>query len=147
MSTRPEIIVAPPQWWRQIAAFDREVFGADSWPEAVWHHELAFGQAHYRALVAPGDILVGVGALAPGIEAEILTIGIAANQRGRGYGKLLLDELLAIAKTHGAEAVFLEVRAGDPVAQGLYSGAGFEVVGRRKNYYHDDDALIMRKSE
>jgi ribosomal-protein-alanine N-acetyltransferase len=33
------------------------------------------------------------------------------------------------------------------VAQLLYASQGFEVVGRRRNYYHDpaEDALVMTK--
>jgi ribosomal-protein-alanine N-acetyltransferase len=39
----------------------------------------------------------------------------------------------------------LEVRESNRVAQALYAGFGFEVLGRRRAYYTDDgeDALIM----
>jgi [ribosomal protein S18]-alanine N-acetyltransferase len=42
--------------------------------------------------------------------------------------------------------VFLEVRADNPVAQGLYASRGFAVVGRRPRYYQPDgvDAIVMR---
>jgi ribosomal-protein-alanine N-acetyltransferase len=39
----------------------------------------------------------------------------------------------------------LEVRAGNVAAQSLYRRFGFEVVGRRRQYYRDpvEDALLM----
>ena len=65
--------------------------------------------------------------------------------RSCGLGGWLLDELLAIADGQGSESVFLEVRSRDDVAQSLYLGRGFKIVGGRKNYYHDDDAVVMRR--
>lgn len=143
--------VPRPGWASRIAAFDLLAFGADAWPVAVWMHELAGENASYLALIpdtpaitAIPDI-VAVGGVSHGIDAEILTIAVASAHRGLGLGGLLLDELLAIADEQGSESVFLEVRSRDAVAQSLYEGRGFEEVGRRPRYYHDDDALIMRR--
>ena len=43
--------------------------------------------------------------------------------------------------------VTLEVRPSNHAAIALYEGFGFEVVGRRKNYYDkpSEDALLMTK--
>jgi ribosomal-protein-alanine N-acetyltransferase len=40
---------------------------------------------------------------------------------------------------------FLELRAGNTVAQSLYEKAGFVPVGKRRNYYSDpvEDAVTM----
>jgi ribosomal-protein-alanine N-acetyltransferase len=43
----------------------------------------------------------------------------------------------------GARHLTLEVRLSNSSAQGLYELFGFAPVGRRKNYYKDEDALIM----
>jgi len=42
--------------------------------------------------------------------------------------------------------VFLEVRADNPSAEGLYLSEGFEEIGRRPRYYQPDDvdAIVMR---
>jgi ribosomal-protein-alanine N-acetyltransferase len=39
----------------------------------------------------------------------------------------------------------LEVRAGNQAALNMYKEFGFEIVGRRSHYYHDndEDALLM----
>ena len=41
----------------------------------------------------------------------------------------------------------LEVRASNAAALSLYESEGFEIVGRRRNYYHHpaEDALVMSK--
>ena len=51
-------------------------------------------------------------------------------------------------RDRGAEEIFLEVRASNASAIGLYSSEGFETVGRRARYYVRpiEDALVMRKS-
>jgi [ribosomal protein S18]-alanine N-acetyltransferase len=84
-------------------------------------------------------------------EAEILTIAVAANLRGRGVGRMLLDDSLRRAANAGAAAVFLEVAEDNPAALALYQGAGFARVGERPGYYRRADgaratAIVMRKA-
>ncbi|NLW13380.1 MAG: GNAT family N-acetyltransferase [Trueperella sp.] len=144
-------LITPPQaWWQKIAEFDNENFGVDAWPTGMWRFELEAQGRSYLALVTdPGPIrtegtLVGLGGISHGPEAELLTIAVSRHVRGRGLGGVLVDALLAISRQHSAESVFLEVRAGDPGARRLYERAGFRSVGLRKNYYRDDDAVIMK---
>jgi len=127
----------------RVVRFDRENFGRDAWPEAVWSYEL-LQKDRYLAYVDAAGQIVALGGVAGTSEAEILTIGVDERWRRRGLARRLLGELLALAVARGAEAVFLEVRAADRGAQALYEQQGFRTVGRRRHYYHDDDALIMR---
>ncbi|MDO4888263.1 MAG: GNAT family N-acetyltransferase [Actinomycetaceae bacterium] len=148
---RPATFVRPrPGWARAAADFDARVFGPDAWPYAVWVDELAAGAVStYRALIEDGGVsatpsIIALGGIRGGIEAEVLTIGVAPSHRGQGLGGLLLDELLSLAAADGAEEVFLEVRSRGEVARRLYESRGFVTVGLRRGYYRDDDALIMR---
>jgi len=50
-----------------------------------------------------------------------------------------VDEAVA----NDARHLTLEVRVSNTSAQGLYERFGFDPVGRRKNYYVDEDALVM----
>ena len=51
----------------------------------------------------------------------------------------------AIHAAHlGASSLFLEVGDRNSAAQALYRGLGFQAVGRRKAYYADEDADILR---
>ena len=67
---------------------------------------------------------------------------------GRGLGSALLQTTLDEGRKRNANAAQLEVRASNEAAQRLYLKCGFEVVGRRKNYYRNptEDALLMSLS-
>lgn len=82
-------------------------------------------------------------------ESELLTIAVDPVYQGQGYGKLLLNELLARLARNGAERLFLEVRVSNTRAHSLYLSAGFEEISRRKGYYPTrdgrEDAIVMEK--
>ena len=48
----------------------------------------------------------------------------------------------------GARSLTLDARVGNVPALSLYERLGFQVVGRRKNYYEkpQEDAFILRRS-
>jgi [ribosomal protein S18]-alanine N-acetyltransferase len=79
-------------------------------------------------------------------QAELGNIAVAAEARGSGVGRALLDGALAKVRVRGVQECFLEVRESNEGAQRLYRQAGFEVVGRRLRYYTRplEDALVMR---
>ena len=52
------------------------------------------------------------------------------DHRRRGYGRRILDALLAVGVNSGAENFWLMVTAGNTAAQALYSRAGFSEQGR-----------------
>ena len=68
-------------------------------------------------------------------EAEILSVAVAARQRGRGLARRLLTLHLRRLAGLGARAVFLEVGEHNDAAIRLYDRAGFREVSRRPNYY------------
>ncbi|MFZ6029977.1 MAG: GNAT family N-acetyltransferase [Chloroflexota bacterium] len=59
----------------------------------------------------------------------IFDIVVAAEQRGKGYGRRIMDGLLAWGKAHGAQASYLQVMDNNPVALRLYAALGY-----RKRY-------------
>jgi ribosomal-protein-alanine N-acetyltransferase len=77
-------------------------------------------------------------------EAEILTLAVAPEARGKGLGRMLLSAAIAEAERRGARATFLEVGSDNPAALALYAGLGFANVGSRKGYYRGRDALVLR---
>lgn len=81
-------------------------------------------------------------------EAHIATLAVKPGYRQRGIAKKLLAESLIECAKRGAKEATLEVRISNLAAQNLYQKFGFEVVGRRKNYYKDthEDALLMTLS-
>jgi [ribosomal protein S18]-alanine N-acetyltransferase len=82
-------------------------------------------------------------------EAEILTIAVTRGHRRRGYGRLLMDDVLRRLYREHISALFLEVDRANAAAVGLYRRLGFVVAGERRNYYSvprdgDGTALVMR---
>lgn len=83
-------------------------------------------------------------------EAEILSVAVAASQRGHGYSRDLLANHLGHLAGRGIRRVFLEVEENNKPAVRLYQRAGFQTVGRREQYYRDAsgaklNALIMQR--
>ena len=83
-------------------------------------------------------------------EAEILSVAVATQRRGRGLARALLNLHLRRLAGLGACAVFLEVDEDNTAARRLYSRAGFREVGRRSGYYQQNGgpsatALVLRR--
>lgn len=83
-------------------------------------------------------------------EAELMLLAVDPDARGRGIGRALLGETVALAAEKGATAYFLEVRHDNPAVK-LYESEGLVQVGERRDYYRGNDgqrrnALTFRKS-
>jgi ribosomal-protein-alanine N-acetyltransferase len=82
-------------------------------------------------------------------EAEILTIAVRRAVRGRGYGRMLMEEALRRLYRDRIAVCFLEVNRSNASAVRLYRSLGFVVAGERQRYYSeatagDTSALVMR---
>ncbi|MCC7449041.1 MAG: ribosomal protein S18-alanine N-acetyltransferase [Anaerolineae bacterium] len=78
-------------------------------------------------------------------EAHVSTIAVHPPYRGQGLGEVLLSGMLGRSIDLDAEYSVLEVRVSNENAINLYKKYEYEVVGRRKNYYRDnnEDAYLM----
>ena len=98
-----------------------------------------------RSIVLAVDAAIGGSAslwLAPDL-AHITTVAVPSELRRRGYGRLLVAALLAIAQAEGAEAATLESRASNTAARALYASHGFAVAGQRPRYYADGEGAVV----
>jgi [ribosomal protein S18]-alanine N-acetyltransferase len=84
-------------------------------------------------------------------EAELLTIALDQEVRGRNLSGPLLIRHAERLRRAGAISLFLEVAEENEPALALYRGLGFIEIGRRKGYYPGKtgqavrrDALTMR---
>lgn len=120
------------------------------WSERSFNYEVT-GNANARNWVAELPVqgttrLVGMLVLWFFLdEAHIATLAVHPDFRRRGIARKLLHTALGAAYREGARRSFLEVRAGNQAALKMYEELGFEIVGRRNRYYHDnnEDALLM----
>jgi ribosomal protein S18 acetylase RimI-like enzyme len=76
-----------------------------------------------------------------------LAIAVAAEERGRGIGRRLLQAGVDWAKDAGVQKVFLSVYPHNEVAISLYRSFGFVEEGRlarhsRKSYGYEDEILM-----
>ncbi len=133
------------------AELEQQMFAGDSpWPAAAFRAELNAPYNRYfaarDALGAPPIGYAGVSILGSegDHECEIHTIAVDGAHRGRGIGRALLDEMLAVADRRDAP-VYLEVRVDNDPAIALYESAGFVKSGVRKGYYQPSgaDAFTM----
>lgn len=83
-------------------------------------------------------------------EAEILQLVVQGSSQGNGYGQMLLSKVCAILNEQNITQLFLEVMVGNSIAINLYHKIGFNIIGKRKNYYNIDgkrfDAILMAKT-
>ncbi len=82
-------------------------------------------------------------------EAELLTLAVRPEARGKGIGTALLEAVQDAARDAGAARMFLEVAETNAVARRLYDRAGYRGIGRRPGYYIEAgppaDAIVMAR--
>jgi ribosomal-protein-alanine acetyltransferase len=133
-----------------IMAIERPVFGHEAWSDEMMRRDMADANCYYLVgeLVGTGQIVGYAGLLCPANsgEGDIQTIAVSPLARGRGLARVMMVDLIAEAARRGASRLFLEVRADNPIAIGLYRNLDFREVGVRAGYYQPDnvDAVVMR---
>ena len=154
-----------------VLALEHELFPDDPWTPQMFADEVVLppesrlylvaeagagdGGVAERNIVsgpnrAAGPVMAGYAGMLfvpGGSQADVLTIAVRASHWGQGIGSVLLDTLIQAAFERGCGEVFLEVRADNPRAHGLYRRRGFEEIGVRRGYYQPSgaDAIVMRK--
>jgi ribosomal-protein-alanine N-acetyltransferase len=154
-----------------VIGLEHELFPDDPWTPEMFADEVAQPAESRLYLlaevdagdggIADSDIVSGRGAasgavmagyagmmfIPGGTQADVLTIAVRQACWGQGIGSALLGALLDAARERGRTEVFLEVRADNPRAHGLYRRRGFEELGVRRGYYQPSgtDAIVMRK--
>ena len=97
---------------------------------------------HQSEIVAYGVLTVAAG------EAHLLNLSVGREWQRRGLGSHMTRFMLKLARDHGAQLLFLEVRPSNAAARALYSRNGFAEIGRRRDYYPDgegrEDAVVMQ---
>lgn len=130
--------------------------GLSPWGWEAYHAELGKGSAAIMLVAFGSDELSDDGrALAGYIVARVIAdelhvnnVAVRPGLRRHGIGTELLRAVLRQGSALGSTMAWLEVRAGNQAAQKLYESCGFQVAGRRRNYYNlpVEDALIMNAS-
>ena len=145
-----------------VITLEDELFPDDAWSPDMFADEVAQppesrlyliaetdGGATGEGAAIAGTVLAGYGGVMflPGGQADVLTIAVREDHWGRGIGSALLGALIAAARDRGCTEMFLEVRADNDRAHGLYLRHGFTDLGIRRGYYQPSgmDAITMQK--
>jgi ribosomal-protein-alanine N-acetyltransferase len=76
-------------------------------------------------------------------EAHILNIAVRPDLRRMGMASELIGYALDVMRKRAVFEVFLEVRRSNDAAIELYGRFGFREAFERRNYYGDEDAIVM----
>ena len=138
-----------------VIALERELFPEDPWTPEMFADEVAQPPEVRLYLVAEDGpdarpVIAGYAGMLfvpGGLQADVLTIAVRESHWGLGIGSALLGALIGTARERDCAELFLEVRADNPRAHGLYQRRGFTEIGVRRGYYKPSgvDAIVMRK--
>ncbi len=78
-------------------------------------------------------------------EVHVLNVATHVASRRKGFGRKIMDEVVAMGRARSCTLATLEVRRSNQAAIGLYAALGFRTVGMRPRYYADnqEDAAVM----
>lgn len=136
-----------PSHLTEAAKLEKISFSAP-WSENMILAELNNPLSHYIGAVDFDGRLIGyAGMLAVLDEGYISNIAVHPDCRRKGVADSLLSELINFSTSQELSFLTLEVRIGNAPAISLYNKYGFEIVGRRKNYYRHptEDAILMTR--
>lgn len=128
-----------------IAKLEKICF-PDPWSRQMFAEELKNDlSAFLTALDIQGHVVAYAGIQVILDEGTITNIAVHPEFRRQGIAKKLLQIFLNFARANQLAFLTLEVRASNTGAILLYQSLGFELAGRRRNYYEypREDALIM----
>lgn len=125
-----------------VAELERLTYSTP-WSERIFRDELT-QESRVYLVAEDSDVLAAYGGLyLAGDEGHVTTMAVAPDRRGSGIGTRLLLDLVEAGLKLGMRHLTLEVRPSNVAAQALYRRFGMEAVGVRKDYYVNEDALIM----
>jgi ribosomal-protein-alanine N-acetyltransferase len=130
-----------------FVSLDKQLFPYSPWSASQYKEEFSSPTRHFVvALDEAQNILGYAGVFAPGAaEADILTVGVVPEHRGKGVAKALMALITDWAKAQGTTSMMLEVKTDNLEAIGLYESLGYLKLNTRKDYFGQGlDALVMR---
>jgi L-amino acid N-acyltransferase len=99
---------------------------------------VAHSGAHPAIVAVDGDDVAGFGSLSPYKERPAYSttvedsVYVHRDRRGQGVGKLILGELLNLARTHGFHSMVARIVGDHETSIALHERCGFTLVGVEK---------------
>jgi len=118
---------------------------ASPWSMNAFREEVKNPVSHLWAMFFDDGLLGYICFWLVDREMQLANIAVHPGFRNRGMGNALLMKMIETGLSVRAESIWLEVRESNRTARTLYEKLGFEPVGKRRNYYsdNDEDAVVM----
>jgi ribosomal-protein-alanine N-acetyltransferase len=130
-----------------FVSLDKNLFPYSPWSASQYKEEFSSPTRHFVVALNEQQSIIGyAGVFAPGqAEADILTVGVVPEYRGKGIAKALMALLTDWANAQGSTAMMLEVKTDNHEAIRLYESLGYLKLNVRKDYFGTGlDAQVMR---
>ena len=130
-----------------FVSLDKDLFPYSPWSASQYKEEFSSPTRYFVVALNEQQSIIGyAGVFAPGqAEADILTVGVVPEYRGKGIAKALMALLTDWANAKGSTAMMLEVKTDNHEAIGLYESLGYLKLNVRKDYFGTGlDAQVMR---
>ena len=134
-----------------LVSMEKILFADSPWSMGQFKEEFkGVPRTHFFTVAVDSDNqIIGYAAVmvpAPGIEADVLTVGVLPEHRKSGIGTAFMEQLEHWASDKESNAMMLEVGVDNAGAIALYQSLGYSKISVRQNYYGAGlDALVMRK--
>ena len=130
-----------------FVSLDKDLFPYSPWSASQYKEEFSSPTRHFVVALNEQQSIIGyAGVFAPGqAEADILTVGVVPEYRGKGIAKAIMALLTDWANAQGSTAMMLEVKTDNHEAIALYESLGYLKLNVRKDYFGAGlDAQVMR---
>jgi ribosomal-protein-alanine N-acetyltransferase len=134
-----------------LVSMERVLFADSPWSMGQFKEEFKGvpNSRHFLVATNEEDQIVGYAAVlvvAPGVEADVLTVAVLPEYARQGIATHFMNELEQWSQDKQALAMMLEVGVENSGAIALYEKLGYLTISTRKNYYGQGlDAFVMRK--
>ena len=134
-----------------LVSMERVLFADSPWSMGQFKEEFKGVPNSRFFMVATNeqDQIVGYAAVlvvAPGVEADVLTVAVLPDYARKGIATHFMNELEKWSLEKKASAMMLEVGVTNNAAIALYEKSGYQTIATRKGYYGAGlDAFVMRK--
>ena len=134
-----------------LVSMERVLFADSPWSMGQFKEEFKGvpSSRHFLVATNESDQIVGYAAVlvvAPGVEADVLTVAVLPEYAHQGIATRFMGELEKWSQEKQALAMMLEVGTENTRAIALYEKLGYQTIATRKNYYGQGlDAFVMRK--
>ena len=138
------ITVMTPADVREVLAIEKASF-TTPWSEILFMNEIYKPGSMPLVARINGRIVGYICANQVLDEGHILNVTVHPEYRRQHIASDMIRHMIGLFRLNNCSVIFLEVRASNRAAIGMYELAGFRVIGVRKRYYTlpDEDAVNM----